>query len=127
MEIYHQYVRVRRQFGRHAKFSDSGAEMLADIRPNTEGAAAVVLRNPVSTVVQCAPDASEHEANTTAVMYASKAVSHLEGGWPKDVDPTEAEHTIRWVGCRAWGPRGSGWCGGCAASACGHRTCGLRR
>ena len=95
MEIYHQYVRQRRNFGRHAKFVDGGAEMLADIRPNSDHAAACVVRNPVTTATQCVPDMSEHEANTTAVIYASKAMSHREGGWPKDVDPTEAEHTIR--------------------------------
>jgi hypothetical protein len=98
MEIYHQYVRVRRHFGRHAKFADGGAEMLADIRPNGEHAAAVVTKNPVTTATQCVPEVSEHDANTTAVVYASKAMSHMEGGWPKDVDPAEAEHTIRWGG-----------------------------
>lgn len=95
MEIYYQYVRLRRQFGRHAKFTDGSAEMLADIRPNGEHAAACVAKSPVTTVAQCVPEVSEHEANTIAVIYASKAMSHEEGGWPKDVDYTEAEHTIR--------------------------------
>lgn len=39
---------------------------------------------------------SEHEANTVAVILASKAMNHVEGGWPKDIDYSEAEHTIRW-------------------------------
>lgn len=95
MEIYHQYVRQRRHFGRHAKFADGGAEMAIDVRPNSDHAAACIPRNPVTTASQCAPDVAEHEVNTTAVVYASKAMSHAEGGWPKDVDPTEAEHTIR--------------------------------
>lgn len=95
MEIYYQYVRLRRQFGRHAKFVDGGAEMLADIRPNGEHSSACVTKNPVTTVAQCVPEVSEHDANTNAVIYASKAMSHVEGGWPKDVDYTEAEHTIR--------------------------------
>ena len=38
MEVYHQYVKLRKQFGRHPKFNDEGAEMLADIRPNEEHA-----------------------------------------------------------------------------------------
>lgn len=69
--------------------------MLADVRPNEEHAADCVPRNPMLSVVQCVPEMSEHDANTTAVLYASKAVAHVEGGWPKDVDCTEAEHTIR--------------------------------
>lgn len=98
MEIYHQYVRLRKQFGRAPKFVDEGAEMLADIRPNEEHAAECVPKNPVMTVTQCVPEMSEHEANTVAVMFANKAISHVEGGWPKDVDYSEAEHTIRCAG-----------------------------
>jgi dynein intermediate chain 2 len=95
MEIYHQYVKLRKQFGRHPRFVDEGAEMIADIRPNEEHAAECVPKNPTVTVVQCVPEMSEHEVNTVAVLYANKAISHVEGGWPKDVDCTEAEHTIR--------------------------------
>ncbi|KAF8065447.1 ODA6 [Scenedesmus sp. PABB004] len=95
MEIYYQYARPRRQFGRHPRFVDEGAEMVADIRPNEDHARECVPRNPVTTGAQCVPEMSEHEANTLALTYAHKAVSHTEGGWPKDVDHTEAEHTIR--------------------------------
>jgi len=49
MEIYHQYIKLRRQFGRHPKFSDEGAEMIADIRPNEEHATDYIPRNPVSS------------------------------------------------------------------------------
>jgi len=40
-----------------------------------------------------------------AVMYVNKAMNHTEGGWPKEVDCTEAEHVIRYrkkVLQRAW-------------------------
>ena len=36
------------------------------------------------------------QANTVAKSFANKAVSHVEGGWPKDVDCQEAEHVIRY-------------------------------
>ena len=49
MEIYHQYIRLRKQFGRHPKFSDEGAEMFADIRPNEEHAKEYIPRNPIIT------------------------------------------------------------------------------
>ena len=38
---------------------------------------------------------SEHDANTNEVLYSKHNINHVEGGWPKDVDHTEAEHTIR--------------------------------
>eukprot|EP01025_Chloroclados_australasicus_P021583 TRINITY_DN22685_c0_g2_i2.p1 TRINITY_DN22685_c0_g2~~TRINITY_DN22685_c0_g2_i2.p1 ORF type:complete len:553 (-),score=78.42 TRINITY_DN22685_c0_g2_i2:347-2005(-) len=96
MEIYHQYVKLRKEFGRHPRFVDEGAEMLADIRPNEQHAAEYISRNPVTTNCQVVPEMSEHEANTNAVIYANKAMTHVEGGWPKEVDYTEAEHVIRY-------------------------------
>ncbi|GMH43207.1 hypothetical protein BSKO_11129 [Bryopsis sp. KO-2023] len=96
MEVYHQYIKLRKQFGRFPQLGDEGAEMLADIRPNEEHAQEYVERNPVITVSQCIAEVSEHEANTNAVIFANKAMSHVEGGWPKDVDYTEAEHVIRY-------------------------------
>ena len=95
MEIYHQYVKLRRQFGRWPRVADEHAEMIADVRPNEEHAAAYVERSPVTTCAQVIPDMSEHEANTNEVLYSKHNINHEEGGWPKDVDYTEAEHTIR--------------------------------
>lgn len=36
------------------------------------------------------------QANTNAVIYTDTVMSHYEGGWPKEVDFTEAEHVIRY-------------------------------
>jgi dynein intermediate chain 2 len=52
MEIYHQYVKLRKQFGRWPKVVDEGAEMIADVRPNEEHAAAYIERSPVTTCAQ---------------------------------------------------------------------------
>ena len=51
--------------------------------------------NPSFLHPRCVPEMSEHDANTEAVILAAKAMNHVEGGWPKDIDCTEAEHTIR--------------------------------
>ncbi|KAK9824062.1 hypothetical protein WJX72_007469 [[Myrmecia] bisecta] len=96
MEVYYQYTKRRRDFGRHPRLTDEGAEMLADIRPNEEHAREHMERNPVTTISQIVPEMSEHEANTNAVVFANKAMNHVEGGWPKEVDFTEAEHIIRY-------------------------------
>ncbi|KAK9868043.1 hypothetical protein WJX84_000850 [Apatococcus fuscideae] len=96
MEIYRQYAKQRRDFGRHPHFTDEGAEMLADIRPNEEHAKDHIHRNPVTTVTQVVQEMSEHEVNTNPVVFTSKVMHHVEGGWPKEVDYTEAEHVIRY-------------------------------
>jgi len=31
-----------------------------------------------------------------ATVFTSRGMQHTEGGWPKEVDPTEAEHVIRY-------------------------------
>ncbi|GAB4819199.1 hypothetical protein N2152v2_006245 [Parachlorella kessleri] len=95
MEVSHQYVKLRKQFGRHPHFVDEGAELLIDLRPNEEHAKNWVVKNAVSVAVQAAPEMSEHEANTNAVVHTNKAMNHVEGGWPKEVDYTEAEQVIR--------------------------------
>ena len=35
------------------------------------------------------------QANTKVVVLESRVMNHVEGGWPKEVDDTEAEQTIR--------------------------------
>ena len=35
------------------------------------------------------------QANTQQILSRTQGMSHTEGGWPKDVDCTEAEHVIR--------------------------------
>ena len=36
------------------------------------------------------------QVNSTAVVLVSKGMVHLEGGWPKEVDCSEVEQTIRY-------------------------------
>ena len=52
MEIYHHYVKLRKHFGKWPKMVDDGAEMIADVRPNEEHAAAYVDRALVTTCAQ---------------------------------------------------------------------------
>jgi dynein intermediate chain 2 len=96
MEIYYMYTKLRRDFGRHPNFQDEPAEVLADIRPDANVKQDFIDRNPVITNVQVVQDMSEHEANTEMVEYRSSGMFHMEGGWPKDIDFTEVEHTIRY-------------------------------
>ena len=34
--------------------------------------------------------------NTESRSFSNQGIKHTEGGWPKDVDPSDAEHTIRY-------------------------------
>ncbi|XP_042639469.1 dynein axonemal intermediate chain 2 [Orycteropus afer afer] len=95
MEIVYVYVKKRSEFGKQCNFSDRQAELTIDIQPNPELAEQFVERNPVDMGVQCSTSMSEHEANTERFEMETRGVNHMEGGWPKDVNPLELEQTIR--------------------------------
>ncbi|NXH66654.1 DNAI2 protein, partial [Hydrobates tethys] len=95
MEIIYVYTRKRSEFGRPCSFSDRPAKVSVDIPPDPSMAGGFILRNPVDSYVQHASDMSEHEVNTERVEVESRGVNHVEGGWPKDINPQEVEQTIR--------------------------------
>uniref|UniRef100_A0A493U1C7 Dynein axonemal intermediate chain 2 n=1 Tax=Anas platyrhynchos platyrhynchos TaxID=8840 RepID=A0A493U1C7_ANAPP len=95
MEIVHIYTRRRSDFGRPCYFSDRPAEVCVDIQPDPSLAEAFVLRCPVDTPVQHGSEMSEHEVNTERVEVETRGVNHVEGGWPKDINPQEMEQTAR--------------------------------
>ncbi|XP_068833628.1 dynein axonemal intermediate chain 2 [Capricornis sumatraensis] len=95
MEIVYVYVKKRSEFGKQCNFSDRQAELNIDIPPNPKLAEQFVERNPVDTGIQCSTSMSEHEANTERFEMESRGINHIEGGWPKDVNPLELEQTIR--------------------------------
>jgi dynein intermediate chain 2 len=72
-------------------------QLIADVRPNTEVRDLYIERAPCTTVTQVVPDLSEHEVNTKQTDVSHRGMSHVEGGWPKDVDPEEAEHVKRYL------------------------------
>uniref|UniRef100_A0A8B9TXP3 Dynein axonemal intermediate chain 2 n=1 Tax=Anas zonorhyncha TaxID=75864 RepID=A0A8B9TXP3_9AVES len=95
MEIVHIYTRRRSDFGRPCYFSDRPAEVCVDIQPDPSLAEAFMLRCPVDTPVQHGSEMSEHEVNTERVEVETRGVNHVEGGWPKDINPQEMEQTAR--------------------------------
>lgn len=95
MEIVYVYVKKRSEFGKQCNFSDRQAELNIDIAPNPDLADQFVERNPVDTGIQCSTSMSEHEANTERFEMETRGINHIEGGWPKDVNPLELEQTIR--------------------------------
>ncbi|NXR10247.1 DNAI2 protein, partial [Semnornis frantzii] len=95
MEITYVYTRKRSEFGRPCSFSDRPAKVIVDIPPDPSVASGFILRNPVDSYVQHTSEMSEHEVNTESVKVESRGVNHVEGGWPKDIRPQEAERTLR--------------------------------
>lgn len=96
MEITYVYTKRRSEFGRQANFSDRPAELHCDISPDPNLSSNFVVRNPVDTASQVGAEMSEHEVNTIVYDMENRGVHHMEGGWPKDVNPFEIEQVMRY-------------------------------
>ncbi|KDD72961.1 hypothetical protein H632_c2691p0, partial [Helicosporidium sp. ATCC 50920] len=85
--IVYQYSKQRRQFGRPAHFSNSRVEGVLDARPDEEHA---LLWRPVPRVT------TGTQTNTLDVPVTYATMDAVQGNWPKDVDPTDAEAVTRY-------------------------------
>ncbi|NXM07282.1 DNAI2 protein, partial [Tyrannus savana] len=96
MEIRFEYTRKRSDFGRPCSFSDLPAEVTVDIPPDPSLAQDFIPQDPVDFALQHGPVMALHEVNTERVQVTSQGVNHVEGGWPKHVDPRNSELTSRY-------------------------------
>ncbi|XP_063265713.1 dynein axonemal intermediate chain 2 isoform X3 [Prinia subflava] len=96
MEISFEYSRKRSEFGRPCNFSDFLAEVTVDIPPDPSLADNFIRQDLVDSAVQEGPLMALHEVNTERVEVSIRGVNHVEGGWPKHVDPKNSELTTRY-------------------------------
>ncbi|XP_037548701.1 dynein intermediate chain 2, axonemal [Nematolebias whitei] len=95
MEVVHVYTKLRKEFGRPALFSDRFEELLLDLPPEPSLAAQFVQKPYRDQAVQACRDMSEHQINMEHFESINCGTNHVEGGWPKDINPNEMEQTIR--------------------------------
>lgn len=95
MEIVYVYTKKRSEFGRQCHFSDRPAELHVNIMPDEAANQQYIVKNPVDMGTQVSKDFSEHEVNTIRFETENRSINHVEGGWPKDINPNESEQTLR--------------------------------
>jgi len=97
MEITTVYQKERAQFGRPVNaFMPTEPQLIDEFPPEKELTGTYIERNPSLLDVQAIPEMSEHEVNTERFSYLSIGTLHTQGGWPKDIDPTEKDQTARY-------------------------------
>ncbi|KAI9090026.1 WD40-repeat-containing domain protein [Phlyctochytrium arcticum] len=96
MEIVYVYQKKRKDFGRQPTFGDRPAQLATHIPADPTLMRNYAERNPCQAEVQSVPEKSEHEVNTESFVLSNRGILHIQGGWPKDVDPSDVEHTIRY-------------------------------
>ncbi|KAF9408523.1 hypothetical protein HW555_011833 [Spodoptera exigua] len=96
IELVYEYKKRRKEFGRQTLFEDHGPEMIVSIPNNPAHYPDYILRNPVHCAIQNTGTMSEHWVNSVRAEYTSSGVSHVEGGWPKDINMSDPEATQRY-------------------------------
>lgn len=97
MEITTVYQKERHEFGRDTHtFAPSDVFILDEFLPDSDLRSQYIERNPTILDIQAIPEMSETYVNTNTFVYVGQGMCHMEGGWPKDVDPTEKDQTQRY-------------------------------
>ncbi|GMI17612.1 hypothetical protein TrLO_g4434 [Triparma laevis f. longispina] len=95
MEVAYLYTKVRAEFGKDCKFVDADPTVLESIVPTEEFDDKYTLKQPSISEFDTTPHMSESECNTERLVVKSSSMRHMEGGWPKDVDPSEMSDMAR--------------------------------
>lgn len=96
MELAYLYTKPRESFGRFCDFRAVDAKVVETIPSAFEQLEQdYVRRRPMVTKLDTTPDMSEHEVNTERLVTKHSSMRHVEGGWPKDVDPAEQSDVQR--------------------------------
>ncbi|CDJ70527.1 dynein intermediate chain, putative [Eimeria necatrix] len=95
-EYYYTYSKLRQEFGRHCSFSLTEPRILGVIDPNPEQMDQLIPQNPRNFCGDTLIELSEHTVNTGNVSVCGRGMRHVEGGWPKEVDPTDPQEVAKW-------------------------------
>ncbi|KAL8430584.1 hypothetical protein Efla_000529 [Eimeria flavescens] len=95
-EYYYTYSKLRQEFGRPVSFTVTDARTLGIIEPNPEHMEQLLPQNPRNFCGDTLIELSEHTVNTGSVSVSGKGMRHVEGGWPKEVDPLDAQEVAKW-------------------------------
>ena len=90
------YMKTRKEFGRYCQFEDIDPKILGVIEKNSEIISDFVEQTVLNVTLDNIPAMSEHAVNTARIQAKSRGQLHVEGGWPKEVDATEAQDTTKW-------------------------------
>jgi dynein intermediate chain 2 len=93
--VAYVYTKKRSEFGRHCEFTNGETQVLESVLPTDAYDESYVQQKVMVTGIDTTPLMTETEVNTERVVLKSTSMQHSEGGWPKDVDPTEQSDVKR--------------------------------
>jgi len=90
------YTKLRKDFGKYCGFDDTDPKMLGVVETNVEKYELYVTKNPANYQFTNVPDMAEHSVNTKRIPINNRGQLHVEGGWPKEIEYSEAQETNKW-------------------------------
>ena len=90
------YTKLRKEFGAPCNFSHTACVTVINLPPDPQLQKEYKHQNPGHIGFDCTPELSCHSVNTERVVMESRTQSHVEGGWPKEIDPKEPQETTKW-------------------------------
>mmetsp|Transcript_88772 Transcript_88772/g.250040 ORF Transcript_88772/g.250040 Transcript_88772/m.250040 type:complete len:571 (-) Transcript_88772:220-1932(-) len=90
------YMKKRKDFGRWCNFDDVDPKIHGQVDKCPEKGDMFVEQTILNLTVDNIPAFSEHSVNTARVQTRNRAMLHIEGGWPKEIDYSEAQDTLKW-------------------------------
>jgi len=94
-EYEHIYVKTRKDFGRYCNFDDVDPKILGVVESAPQCGDKYVEQTILSCVLDNIPQVSESSVNTQRVQTKNRTMIHTEGGWPREVEPTEAQDCLK--------------------------------
>lgn len=95
LQLQHTYVKERRRFGRPVKFF-LRSEVLADYQPVKSEGKRFLTKWTMDKSTEKRAQFAVATVNTERMEYVSRGMSHVEGGYSKDIDATDEEQTLRY-------------------------------
>jgi len=95
-EYEYIYMKKRRDFGRYCNFNSVDAKIIGQVERQPQCGDMYVEQTIINAVFHNIETMSEHSVNTARVRTSSRVMNHVEGGWPKEVDSTEAQDTLKY-------------------------------
>ncbi|XP_014093385.2 dynein intermediate chain 3, ciliary isoform X1 [Bactrocera oleae] len=89
------FKKERRTFGSSVSFSDKD-EVIFSENSSQELAKGYILKNPVDRATLFTRQMALSDANTERATYKHVGITHNEGGWPKDINMSDPEQTVRY-------------------------------
>ena len=90
-EYEYIYMKKRKDFGRYCNFDTVEAKILGQVDHQPQCGDMYVEQTIINAVFHNIPEFSEHSVNTARVKTSARVMTHVEGGWCRNIRDANME------------------------------------